>query len=129
VPNGWFPGFRNAASRAMVAEYAKQFKVSAASVGADVAEAYSVGQVIAQAIAATGSTDNTRIISYLHSGVTLSTVQGPVQFNSLGENGAAAAFIFQWQKKGTKFVQVLPQGQGSGSSSIVDKAPWAATIN
>jgi branched-chain amino acid transport system substrate-binding protein len=127
VPNGWYPGFPNAASRAMVAEYVKQFKVSASSVGADVAEAYSVGQVIAQAIKATGGTDNTKIVQYLHSGVTLNTVQGPVQFNSLGENGAAAAFIFQWQNKGTRFVQVLPQG--SGIPSIVYKAPWAATIN
>ena len=33
-----------------------------------------------------------------------------MQFNSLGENGAAAAFVFQWQDNGTKFVQVLPQG-------------------
>jgi branched-chain amino acid transport system substrate-binding protein len=127
VPNGWYPDFHNAASRAMVAEYAKQNKVSASSVGADVAEAYSVGQVIAQAIEKTGGTDNTKIIQYLHSGVTLSTVQGPVQFNSLGENGAADAFIFQWQNKGTKFVQVLPQGPGI--PSIVDKASWAATIN
>jgi branched-chain amino acid transport system substrate-binding protein len=127
VPNGWYPGFPNAASRAMVAEYAKQNKVSASSVGADVAEAYSVGQVIAQAIEKTGGTDNTKIVQYLHSGVTLSTVQGPVQFNSLGENGAAAAFIFQWQSKGTRFVQVLPQG--SGIPSIVNKAAWAAPIN
>ena len=33
-----------------------------------------------------------------------------MQFNSLGENVAAAAFVFQWQDNGTKFVQVLPQG-------------------
>ena len=85
-------------------------RVSASGVNADVAEAYSVGQVAAAAIKATGGTDNTKIIQYLHSGVTLQSVQGPVQFNSLGENVAAAAFVFQWQDNGTKFVQVLPQG-------------------
>ncbi len=28
----------------------------------------------------------------------LTTVQGRVKFDALGENGAAAAFVFQWQK-------------------------------
>ena len=38
----------------MVREYVAQYGGSASSVNADVAEAYSVGQVIAQAVAATG---------------------------------------------------------------------------
>ena len=61
---------------------------------------------------ATGGSDNAKIIAYLHSGVTLNTVQGPVKFDSLGENACAAAFMFQWQGNGTKFVQVLPAGDG-----------------
>ena len=124
VPDGWYPGFRNAASKAMVSEYVKQYHVSASGVNADVAEAYSVGQVTAAAIKATGGTDNTKIIQYLHSGATIQTVQGPVQFNSLGENVAAAAFVFQWQDNGTKFVQVLPQGTQNGSVSILATKPW-----
>ena len=127
VPNGWYPGFNNAASKAMVSEYVKQYHVSASGVNADVAEAYSVGQVAAQAIKATGGTDNTKIIQYLHSGVTLQSVQGPVQFNSLGENVAAAAFVFQWQDNGTKFVQVLPQGSGS-DPILATKPAWATTV-
>jgi branched-chain amino acid transport system substrate-binding protein len=126
VPNGWYPGFNNAASKAMVSEYVKQYGGSASGVNADVAEAYSVGQVAAQAIKQTGGTDNTKIIQYLHSGVTLQSVQGPVQFNSLGENVAADAFVFQWQDNGTKFVQVLPQG--SGSDPILATKPAWATI-
>jgi len=125
VPNGWYPGFNNAASKAMVSQYVKQYHVSASGVNADVAEAYSVGQVAAAAITATGGTDNTKIIQYLHSGVTLQSVQGPVQFNSLGENVAAAAFVFQWQDNGTKFVQVLPQGSGS-DPILATKPAWAA---
>jgi ABC-type branched-subunit amino acid transport system substrate-binding protein len=127
VPNGWYPGFRNAASQAMVAEYVKQYKVSASGVNADVAEAYSVGQVTAAAIQATGGTDNTKIIQYLHSGITLQSVQGPVQFNSLGENVAAAAFVFQWQKRGTEevFTQVLPQGVSGSVSILATKPAWA----
>jgi len=127
VPNGWYPGFNNATSKAMVSEYVKQYGGSASGVNADVAEAYSVGQVAAQAIKATGGTDNTKIIQYLHSGVTLQSVQGPVQFNSLGENVAAVAFVFQWQDNGTKFVQVLPQGYSGSDPILATKPAWATT--
>jgi branched-chain amino acid transport system substrate-binding protein len=126
VPNGWYPGYPNAASQKMISEYVAQYGGSASGVGADVAEAYSVGQVAQQAIVATGGTDQAKIIAYLHSGVTLNTVQGPVKFDSLGENGASAAFMFQWQGNGTKFVQVLPQG-ASGSTTIIKKSPWGSS--
>ena len=110
----------------MVNEYVAQYGGTPSDVNADVAEAYSVGQVAEQAIVATGGTDNAKIIAYLHSGVTLNTVQGPVKFDSLGENGASAAFIFQWQGNGTKFVQVLPQG-AAASTAIIKKSPWATS--
>jgi len=113
VPNAWYGGSPNPASKTMVAEYIAKYGGTASGVNADVAEAYSVGQVAAQAIKATGGTDNAKIITYLHSGVTLTSVQGPVHFNTLGENESATAFIFQWQK-GT-LVQTLPAGSGSSS--------------
>ena len=121
VPNGWYPGYDNPASKQMVNEYVAQYGGNADGVNADVAEAYSVGQIAAQAVTATGGTDNAKIIAYLHSGVTLNSVQGPVRFDALGENGAAAAFVFQWQNG--KFVQVLPSTT-AGSVSVIDKTPW-----
>jgi ABC-type branched-subunit amino acid transport system substrate-binding protein len=123
VPNGWFPGYRNPASQQMVREYVARYGGTASGVNADVAEAYSVGQVIEQAVTATGGTDNAKIISYLHSGVTLTSVQGPVKFDALGENGAAAAFIFQWQRG--SFNQVLPAGTAGSVQIISAKPPWA----
>jgi branched-chain amino acid transport system substrate-binding protein len=126
VPDGWYPGYVNAASQKMVNEYVKQYGGTASGVNADIAEAYSVGQVAEQAIIATGGTDNAKIIAYLHSGVTLNSVQGPVKFDSLGENGASAAFIFQWQGNGTKFVQVLPTSD-KASVPIIQKSPWATS--
>jgi branched-chain amino acid transport system substrate-binding protein len=122
VPNGWYPGYANSASQQMVKEYVAQNGGTASGVNADVAEAYSVGQVVAQAVTATGGTDNATIISYLHSGVRLSTVQGPVKFDTLGENGDAAAFVFQWQKG--SFKQVLPDGMAGSVSITVTKPPW-----
>ncbi len=126
VPNGWYPSYNNAQSQKMVSEYVAQYGGSPSDVGADVAEAYSVGQVMEQAITATGGTDNAKIIHYLHSGVTLNSVQGPVKFDSLGENSASAAFMFQWQDKGTKFNQVLPTA-ASGSVKIIQKSPWGSS--
>jgi branched-chain amino acid transport system substrate-binding protein len=126
VPNGWYPSFPDAASQQMVSEYVQQYGGTKSGVNADVAEAYSVGQVMASAIEATGGTDNTKITQYLHSGATIQTVQGPVQFNSLGENVAADAFVFQWQGHGTKFVQVLPQGAAGTVPILATKPAWAA---
>ena len=127
VPDGWYGGYKNAESEKMVAEYIAQYGGSASDVNADVAEAYSVGQVVQQAIIATGGVNNAAIIKYLHSGVTLHTVQGNVLFNSLGENGAAAAFVFQWQDNGTAFNQVLPTSDPASVPILATKPAWAST--
>ena len=124
VPDGWYPGYANAASLNMVKEYVAENGGSPSDVNADVAEAYSVGQVMAEAVTATGGTDNAKIISYLHSGVTLNSVQGPVKFDALGENGAAAAFVFQWQQN--NFDQVLPADSPRSKSIIATKPAWTS---
>jgi branched-chain amino acid transport system substrate-binding protein len=123
-PNGWYPGYNNAASQQMVSEYVAKYGGTPADVNADVAEAYSVGQAVAQAVAATHSLDNDKIISYLHSGVTLNSVQGPVKFDAKGENGAAAAFVFQWQKG--QQVQVLPVGASASKPPTYPKPNWGS---
>jgi ABC-type branched-subunit amino acid transport system substrate-binding protein len=108
----------------MVREYVAQYGGSTSSVNADVAEAYSVGQVIAQAVASTGGTGNAKIIKYLHGDVQLKTVQGPVKFDALGENGAAATFVFQWQDG--SYSQVLPTGTTGSVSILATKPPWTS---
>jgi branched-chain amino acid transport system substrate-binding protein len=120
VPNAWYPGSPDPQSQKMVAEYVAKYGGTPSDVNADVAEAYSVGQVAAQAVKATGGTDNAKIISYLHSGVTLSSVQGPVRFDSLGRNAEATTYIFQWQNG--KFVQILPV-TAAGSVKILNPKP------
>jgi branched-chain amino acid transport system substrate-binding protein len=129
VPDGWYGGYVNPESEKMVAEYDAQYKTTPSEVNADVAEAYSVGQVVDQAITATGGTDNAAIIKYLHSGVTLNTVQGKVLFNSLGENSDSAAFVFQWNASGTVFNQVLPLSDpGTKVKIIATKPVWAGSV-
>ena len=125
VPNGWYPDYANPDSQKMVQAYVAQYGGSPSDINADVAEGYAVGQVMAQAVTATKGTDNAKIISYLHSGITLSSVQGPVKFDSLGRNSAAAAFVFQWQKD-TTYKQVLPAGT-AGSVPIINPKPnWTS---
>ena len=81
----------------MVQEYLAKYGGTADGISSDVAEAYSVGQVVQQAVTKIGSLDNQKIIAELHSGDTFTTVQGPVKFDSTGQNTAATAYLFQWQ--------------------------------
>jgi ABC-type branched-subunit amino acid transport system substrate-binding protein len=120
--NGWYGGYRNTQSQAMVAEYIAKYGGTPSDINSDVAEAYSVGQVAAQAAKATGGTDNAKIISYLHSGATQTSVQGPVQFNSLGENIKPVVFVFQWQNG--KYNQVLPEGAAGSVPIQFPKPDW-----
>jgi len=122
VPNGWYGGATTPGAQKMVAEYIKKYGGTAASISADVAEAYSVGQVTAQAVKATGGFNNAKIIKYLHSGVTLTSVQGPVKFDSLGENNQGTAFTFQWQ--GSKFVQINPVSSKASKPVLFPKPTW-----
>jgi branched-chain amino acid transport system substrate-binding protein len=122
--NGWYGGYQNPQSQAMVAEYIAKYGGSASDVNSDVAEAYGVGQVAAQAIKATGGTDQAKIIAYLHSGVTLSSVQGPVKFNALGANTKPVLFVFQWQDG--KYDQVLPASAPGSAKIEYPKPNWAS---
>ncbi len=122
VPNAWYGGSSNPLSQKMVAEYVKLYGGTPAGVSSDVVEAYSVGEVVAQAVRATGGFDNAKIIKYLHSNVTLNSAQGPVKFNALGMNTTPTAFTFQWQ--GSKFVQVNPVVDKNSVKVLFPKPAW-----
>ncbi|MGH3408661.1 MAG: ABC transporter substrate-binding protein [Streptosporangiaceae bacterium] len=122
VPGGWNGAYANALSDNMVEEYIAKYGGSAAGVNADVAEAFSSGEVAADAVEHTHSISNVKIMTYLHSGVTLQTVQGPAKFDALGENHEAVAFAFQWQDG--NFVQVLG-GQPNSAQIQYPKSQWS----
>lgn len=105
----------------LIAEYIKLYGGTASGINSDVFEAYSVGQVLTQAVQATHSIDNSKIINYLHSPATMTSVQGPVKFDAVGENILAGAAIDQWQKG--SFVLVLPTVAGSVPIQY-PKAAW-----
>ena len=121
--NGWYGGYDNSQSKTMVQEYIAKYGGTPSDINSDVAEGYGVGQVAAQAIKSTGGTDQSKIIRYLHSGVTLQSVQGPVQFNSLGMNIKPVIFVFQWQDG--NYAQVLPVGAPGSGKIMFPKPDWA----
>jgi branched-chain amino acid transport system substrate-binding protein len=122
VPDGWYGAYSNPLSYVMVEEYIAKYGGTASDINADVAEAYSVGEVVDQAVTHNKSLSNSELIAYLHSGVKLQSVQGPVLFNKLGENLAPAAFVFQWQNG--SFNQVLPKGAQGSSTILYPKPHW-----
>ena len=125
VPDAWYGGLPQALSHVMVQEYISKYGGTASDINADVAEAYSVGEVMADAVQAVGL-NQTKIIRFLHS-ATLQTVQGPAKFNSVGMNTAATTFIFQWQPGvPPRFVPVLPLRSVGSSPIMPAKAPWVS---
>ncbi len=112
VPNGWYPESNNPGNADMVKAYLAKYGGTADGISSDVAEAYSVGQVVAQAVTKTGSLDNAKLIAELHSGDTFQSVQGDVKFDATGQNVAALAYLFQWQK-GSLVLVYPPSAQGA----------------
>lgn len=125
-PNGWYDGYNNPLSKAFVKQYLALYGGSPSLITASSAEAYGVGEVLAAAVKATHSFNQKKIMSYLHSGVTFQTLQGPVRFNAKGENVDGLVFVFQWQSGGTKYVQILPTSNPQSVPPLVPKPAWCS---
>jgi branched-chain amino acid transport system substrate-binding protein len=122
VPNGWYPDLNAPGNSQMVSEYIAQYGGTKSDISSDVPEAYAVGQVVAQAVTQNNSLDQTKLIATLHSG-TFQSVQGPVKFDSTGQNTQAQAYLFQWQNS-----QLIPVFPANVATAPVEfpKANWPA---
>lgn len=121
VPNGWYAQLNVPGNADMVNAYLAKYGGTAADISSDVAEAWSVGQVVQQALQKIGTVDNAKLIQELHSGDTFQSVQGPVKFDSTGQNTAATAYLFQWQKG--QLVPVYPSSVATASPEF-PKPAW-----
>lgn len=131
VPDGWYGGFPDALSHVMVQEYIAKYGGTASDINADVAEAYSAGQVMAFAVQNVGSLDQAKIIRFLHGNINVDTVQGPAYWGPYrgpksisGINTKAISFIFQWQP-GAHFVVALSPGGKPSTGFIAARKMWA----
>ena len=107
VPNTWYPAADNPGNKAFVKAYVAKYGGKPADINGDAAEGYAAGEVLQAAVEKVGSLDNAKIIAELHSGDTFQSILGPVTFNGVGENTAAKAYLFQWQKG--QYLPVWPQ--------------------
>jgi branched-chain amino acid transport system substrate-binding protein len=122
VPNGWYPGATNAGNADMVKAYLAKYGGTADAVSADIAESYSVGQVLEQAVDKIHSVNNAALIKELHSSDAFDSVQGSVKFDNSGQNTAAQAYLFQWQQ--TSLLPVYPS-DAAKSPPLFPRPQWA----
>jgi branched-chain amino acid transport system substrate-binding protein len=120
VPNGWWPDLNAPGNAQMVQEYLAHYGGDKSSVSSDVAEGYAVGQVVAQAVTQNNSLDQAKLISTLHSG-TFTSVQGPVKFDSTGQNTLAQGYLFQWQNG--EYIPVYPANVAT-AAPVFPKPNW-----
>jgi len=120
VPNGWYAELNAPGNQDMVAAYIAKYGGTAADMSSDVPEAYSVGQVVQQAVTQNHSLDNAKLIQTLHSG-TFDSVQGKVKLDATGQNTMATAYQFQWQNG--KLIPVYPPAVASATPEF-PKPNW-----
>jgi branched-chain amino acid transport system substrate-binding protein len=109
VPNGgWYPDIKTYQNDTFQKAYVATYGGSTADISSDTVQAYGVMQVLQQAVEKIHSIDKAKLMTYLQSGTTYPTLQGPVQFDSTGQNTLAIAYLFQWQQG--SLIPVFPQG-------------------
>ncbi len=118
---GWWPTVKTYQNDIFVPAFIKKFGGTANDIGSDSVQAFSVGQVLQQAINQTQSLDNGKIIAALHAG-TFQSLQGPVKFSPDGQNVLATPYLFQWQSG--QLIPVYPQSQAQDNLQF-PKPAWS----
>lgn len=122
VPNdGWWPQSKAFQNSDFVQAITAKYKIGPSDISSDSVQAFSVGQVLQQALTQTHSLDNGKLMNALRSG-TFQSLQGPVGFDPTGQNRLATAYLFQWQKG--NLIPVFPQEQAQANVEY-PKPQWA----
>jgi branched-chain amino acid transport system substrate-binding protein len=123
VPNdGWWPEAKNYQNADFVQAITKQFNIGPADISSDSVQAFSVGQVLQQALEQTNSLDNQKLMDVLRTG-TFQSLQGPVAFDSTGQNKLSVAYLFQWQNG--SLIPVFPSAQAA-ANVLYPKPNWVS---
>lgn len=119
VPMGWTPDAKTYQNKLFVNQFLKAYGGTVGGINADAAEAWSVGQVVYEAVQKTHSINNATLIKAMHS-MQFNTVQGPMKFDNVGEpNGQI--FLAQWQNG--KAIPVYPS-KFAVANPIYPKPNW-----
>jgi branched-chain amino acid transport system substrate-binding protein len=115
----WFPEAKEFQNAEFVAEYIKMFGGKPGDIAEDSANAFTVGQVLQQAVGNIKSIDNAKLIDELHKSE-FKTVVGPLSFDEVGAP-KGSFMLLQWQ--GDTFRIVGPAGREQ-SKPIWPKPKW-----
>ncbi len=115
----WFAKADTAQNQEFITAYTKLFGGTADDIAEDSANAFTVGQVLQQAVEKIRSIDNGALIKELHTG-TYQTVVGPLHFDATGRP-EGSFMILQWQ--GSHYVIVAPADRAQ-ASPIWPKPEW-----
>ncbi|GIK38709.1 MAG: branched-chain amino acid ABC transporter substrate-binding protein [Chloroflexota bacterium] len=116
----WFPETNDFQNRDFVTKYVEKFGGSLGDIPEDAANAFTVGQVLQQAVEKIQSIDNTALIEELHRG-TYKTIVGPLSFDEVGKP-QGNYMLLQWQ--GDNFVIVGPRDRAEKDPLQPPKAKW-----
>lgn len=115
----WYPEATEFQNKEFVQAYVQMFRGSPDDIEEDSANAFTVGQVLQQAVEKIKSLDNKALIEELHRG-TYKTVVGPLSFDAVGRP-KGSFMILQWQ--GPRFVIVYPASRAQ-AKPIWPKPNW-----
>lgn len=116
----WYSESHEYQNDKFVAKYTEMFGGSMGDIPEDAANAFTVGQVLQQAIESAGSFDNATLIKELHKG-TFKTIVGPLSFDETGAP-QGSFMLLQWQ--GNNFVIVGPANRAETEPKAPPKPKW-----
>jgi branched-chain amino acid transport system substrate-binding protein len=115
----WFAEAETFENQEFIDKYVEKFGGEPGDIPEDAANAFTVGQVLQQAVENIDSIDNAELIQELHSS-TYDTIVGPLSFNELGQPQGAFVLL-QWQGGDIKIVAPEDLAQ---AETIWPKPAW-----
>jgi len=116
----WFSESREYQNDVFVAKYLEMFAGNMGDIPEDSANAFTVGQVLQQAVENIGTIDNAALIREIHQG-TYKTIVGPLSFDETGAP-QGSFMLLQWQ--GNNFVIVGPADRAETDPKAPPKPEW-----
>jgi branched-chain amino acid transport system substrate-binding protein len=116
----WFPEANEYQNADFAAKYVELFGGTLGEIPEDAANAFTVGQVLQQAVEKIQSIDNAALIEELHKG-TYNTIVGPLSFDAVGAPQGNYMLV-QWQ--GDNFVVVGPRDRAEKDPLQPPKPKW-----
>jgi branched-chain amino acid transport system substrate-binding protein len=116
----WFPEAKEYQNAEFVARYLQTYGGSVGEISEDAANAFTVGQVLQQAVENIDSIDNAVLIEELHRG-NFKTIVGDLRFDATGAP-QGSSMLLQWQ--GDNFVIVGPRDRAELDPLPGAKPEW-----